>query len=124
MVFHVSQLKPVLGKDHTVTTLPVLLEENEEFALQPELIQSTRYDAEGHLEALIKWKGLPLHENAWIRVKDIAREFPSFELEDKLSLIEGGIDKSWRVYYRKKIRGGKSSGAADHEEDDQLENLS
>ena len=123
-VFHVSQLKPVLGKNHTVTSLPVLLEENEEFVLQPELLQSVRYDAEGHLEALIKWKGLPIHENAWMRVRDIAREFPYFELEDKLSLIEGGIDKSWRVYYRKRIREGKNSGVADQEEVDQQKNLS
>lgn len=34
-VCHVSQLKPVLGKEHEVTTLPVLLEESEEFILQP-----------------------------------------------------------------------------------------
>lgn len=31
--FHVSQLKPVLGNGHEVKTLPVLLEESEEFVL-------------------------------------------------------------------------------------------
>ena len=72
-VFHVSQLKPVLGKSHEVTALLEMLEENEEFILQPERIQGTRYDAEGHLEALVQWKGLPTHEKTWLRVRDIAR---------------------------------------------------
>ncbi|XP_048604728.1 uncharacterized protein LOC125582201 [Brassica napus] len=91
-VFHVSQLKPVLGKDHTVTTLPVSFSENDEVILQPEKITSLRYDSEGHLEALIQWKGLPEHESSWLRVRDVHRDFPEFELEDKLSLIVGGGD--------------------------------
>lgn len=55
-----------------------MLEENEEFIQQPEHIQSTHYDAEGHLEAWVQWKDLPVHENAWIRVKDIVRDYPTF----------------------------------------------
>lgn len=87
-VFHVSQLNPVLGRGHKVKTLPVLLEESEEFILQPEHLQGTRYDAEGHLEALV-WKGLLVHESSWIRVKDIARKFPTFKLGDKLNITKG-----------------------------------
>ena len=103
-------MKLVLGKEHEVSPLPVILEESEEFVLKPEHIQITRYDAEGHLEALVHWKGLPDHEDAWLRVKDIAREYPSFELEDKLSLTEGGIDKSWRIYYRRRKRSNEING--------------
>ena len=33
-------------------------------------------------------------------------------------------DKSWRVYYRKRIRERKNSGVADQEEVDQQKNLS
>lgn len=51
---------------------------------------SLRYDSEGHLEALIQWKGLPVHESSWLRVRDVHKDFPEFELEDKLSLIGGG----------------------------------
>ena len=89
-VFHVSQLKPVLGKNHTVTTLPMMFSANDEFILQPEKMTSLRYDSEGHLEALIQWKGLPVHESSWLRVRDVHKDFSEFELEDKLSLIGGG----------------------------------
>lgn len=88
-VFHVFQLKQILGKEHVVTTLHVLLEESDEFILQPQHIHGTRYDAEGPLEAVVQWKGLPIHESAWITVKAIARDYPNFELEDKLSLTRG-----------------------------------
>lgn len=66
---------------------------------------------------MVQWKGLPDHEKTWLRVKDIARDYPSFELEDKLGLTEGGNDKSWRVYYRKKIRGREREGSADQLEE-------
>lgn len=72
LVFHVSQLKPVLGRQHEVSPLPVILEESEEFILKPKCIQNTRYDAENHLEALIQWKGLPDQDNTWLQMKDIA----------------------------------------------------
>lgn len=88
-VFHVSQLKPVLGQGHQLSTLPQLVAESDGFVIQPEQLMETRYDEEGHLEALIHWKGLPTHERSWMRVRDVAREFPSFELEDKLKLIGG-----------------------------------
>ena len=37
-------------------------------------------------------------------LRDLKRDFPAFELEDKLNLIDwgGGNDKPWRVYYRRK----------------------
>lgn len=47
-----------MGKEHEITTL-----QSEEFILQPEHMQSTRYDAEGHLDALVQWKGLSVHES-------------------------------------------------------------
>lgn len=103
-VFHVSQLKPVLGQGHSVSTLPVLSEESEGFILQPEHLVSSRYDEEGHLEVLVHWKGLPDHERSWLRVKDIKKEFPEFELEDKLNVTEGGNDKPWRRYVRRRLR--------------------
>ncbi|KAL0652064.1 hypothetical protein Bca4012_094755 [Brassica carinata] len=62
-----------MGKEHEITTL-----QSEEFILQPEHMQSTRYDAEGHLDALVQWKGLSVHER--------------------------DIDKSWRCYYCKRLK--------------------
>lgn len=42
-----------------------------------------------------------------MRVKNLARDFPHFEFEDKLSLSEGSIDKRWRCYYRKILKKKK-----------------
>ena len=62
-VFHVSQLKPFLGANHQVTTLPKLLSPDDEFTLEPEAILETCYDKEGCLEVLVQWRGLPQHES-------------------------------------------------------------
>lgn len=52
-VFHVSQLKPVLGQGHTLSTLPTSVSESDDFVLTPEDLVSTRYDEKGHIEALV-----------------------------------------------------------------------
>lgn len=75
-VFHVSQLKPVLGKDHVVHPLPTLYSTTDELVLYPDYIITTIYDSEGHLKALVNWKGLPGYEQSWFRVKDLALQFP------------------------------------------------
>ncbi|KAL1225295.1 hypothetical protein V5N11_003839 [Cardamine amara subsp. amara] len=101
-VFHISQLKPVLGKDHIVSDLPLTLSVNDKVVVEPEVVLDTRYDEEGHLEALISWTGLPDHECSWERASTLIHQFPHLKLEDKLRLSAGGIDKPWRVYTRKK----------------------
>lgn len=84
-MFHVSQLKLVLGTNHSVSSLP----EAKEYILQPEDIINSRYDEEGYLEALIQGRGLPVHDRSWIRVKDLCKEFSQFEFVDKLNVIRG-----------------------------------
>lgn len=88
-VFHVSQLKPVLGKNHRVLELPSVITDSAEFVLEPEALAGYRYDDEGHLEVSVQWKGLPIHETSWMRAREVKRDFPEFELEDKLGLIGG-----------------------------------
>ena len=39
-----------------------------------------------------------------MRVKEIGKKFPQFELGDKFNLTEGGIDKLWRCYIRNMSR--------------------
>lgn len=56
-VFHVSQLKRVLGADHQVSLLPPVCDDLQEVVVQPEEVLATRYNATGGLELLVKWKG-------------------------------------------------------------------
>lgn len=56
-VFHVSQLKPVLGQNHTVKPLPSELSIEDELVVEPEVILDSRYDSVGNLEILVRWKG-------------------------------------------------------------------
>lgn len=101
-VFQVSQLKPVLGFCHMVMPLLKTLSAEEEVVLSPEEVLEARYDSEGYEDVLVKWRGLPVTEQSWMRVTDFAHQFPSSELEGKLSLSEGGIDMAPRGYVRRK----------------------
>lgn len=85
-VFHVSQLKPVVGQGEMVTTLPPMLTSSDELLVEPQELLESRYDREGHLEVLVQWKNLPDHETSWMRLKEFKSQFPSFELEGKLDL--------------------------------------
>ena len=68
LIFHVSQLKQVLGKDHEVTHLPEVLKVEDELVIAPEKIVDSRYDALGNLEVLIQGFGLLTHETFWIKM--------------------------------------------------------
>ncbi|CAA7021634.1 unnamed protein product [Microthlaspi erraticum] len=83
-VFHVTQLKPVLGQGQVVNPLPPSVATVDELVVEPEELLDTRYDSEGHLEVLVQWTGLPAHENSWMRIQDLKHQFPEFALEDKL----------------------------------------
>lgn len=61
----------------------------------------TRYDADGHLEALVCWTNLEDHERTWVRMSELMHLFPKLSLEGKLRCTEGGIDKPLRAYTRK-----------------------
>lgn len=103
-VFHVSQLKPVIGQGHTVSELPRTLSSNDELVVEPEDVLDTRYDAHGCLEALVSWTGLPEHENSWEKAVLLLQQFPHLKLEDKLRFDAAGIDRPLRVYTRKRGR--------------------
>lgn len=75
---------------------------DDEVVVEPEEIMDTRYDQEGFLEALIKWKHLRQHESSWMKVSELKHRFPSFSLEDKVRLEKRGIDMLRRVYVRRK----------------------
>lgn len=49
-VFHVSQLKPVLGQSQTVLPLPISVTLEDELVIASEDILDFQYDVEGHLK--------------------------------------------------------------------------
>lgn len=100
-VFHISQLKHVLGVQHHVMPLPQSFSGADEVVIEPDHVLDTRYSPDGVLEILVKWTGLPDHDSSWEDVREISHLFPSFLLEDKLHFVCGGIDKLKRVYVRK-----------------------
>lgn len=75
-VFHISQLKQVLGTNHIVMPLPQSLSDTDEIMVKPEQLLETRYSDSGILEPLVKWKGLPVHESSWEEVRALAKQFP------------------------------------------------
>ena len=52
-------------------------------------------------------EGLPQHESVWMKIQQVKRQFPPFQLEGNLNLGEGvgGIDRPWKVYTRMRKRG-------------------
>ena len=109
-VFHISQLRPAVGTVLPTVALPSQLSEDLELLLEP--VEVLGYRMIGNsiphdVEVLIRWKDLPAHETTWEPFTLIQNQFPSFQLEDKVTVRAGGFDmppiKS--PYSRKKSRG-------------------
>ncbi|GJU15925.1 reverse transcriptase [Tanacetum coccineum] len=81
-VFHVSQLKRVIGDHQVVCDLPDGLVT--ESPLNPVEVCGTRLNA-GCREVLIAWKDMPESEVTWEGFEEILRRFLDFLLEDKVS---------------------------------------
>ena len=56
-------------------------------------------------EVLVRWKGLPEFEASWESAAAIKQQFPHFNLEDKVVLEPGGIDRRPPVLFTYKRRG-------------------
>ncbi|XLT53274.1 hypothetical protein HN873_045878 [Arachis hypogaea] len=95
-VFHISQLKKSVGPSLHPQPLPVALTEEGELLVEPEQAIDSRYNNQGDLEVLIKWKELPDFENTWESAATLQTTFPSFHLEDKVALHGGYCNKPER----------------------------
>ncbi|TYK09688.1 Retrotransposable element Tf2 [Cucumis melo var. makuwa] len=107
-VFHISQLKLKLGKQHTIQAQQPKLTAEFELQLWPETVLGIRWSPElGANEWLVKWKGLPDSEATWESVYSMNQQFPSFHLEDKVILEPRGIVRPpiINVYKRKGKKG-------------------
>ncbi|KAI0528973.1 hypothetical protein KFK09_001518 [Dendrobium nobile] len=92
-VFHVSLLKRSIGENIMATpTIPRGLTGDMQFSLKPLQVKKVRKNDQGKREVLIEWKDLPTHEATWEIYEAMQDQFPDFNLEDKVDLLEGGID--------------------------------
>ncbi|GKA93150.1 ty3-gypsy retrotransposon protein [Tanacetum coccineum] len=102
-VFHVSQLKKVIGNPQVQLDLPAT--NATERAAEPDTVLGTRKVGEQR-EVLIGWKGLPPTEATWEIFEQIQQQFPSFHLEDKVVFQGEGDDMNrWGQVYKRKSRG-------------------
>ncbi|KAL3564871.1 hypothetical protein D5086_032917 [Populus alba] len=98
-VFHVSLLKKKVGEQITThTDLPPVSDDGE-LLLEPESILDTRWVKRGSKfieESLVQWKQLSLDDATWENTQDLRDRFMNLNLEDKVCIIEGSIDKPRR----------------------------
>ncbi|KAL0552393.1 hypothetical protein IC582_011502 [Cucumis melo] len=85
-VFHVSQLKKLVG-EHT-DVQPTLQQLDESFVWKTHPVEALDYrqTKAGEWEVMIRWDGLSIHEATWEQYVDIVDKYPDFHLEDKVSL--------------------------------------
>ena len=92
-VFHISQLKKVVGSAPVYPTIPAQLTEDMIMIAEPEEILGVRNASIGGAitaEVLVKWKGLPEFEATWEDYASLDTRFPDFHLEDKVAFWGGG----------------------------------
>jgi hypothetical protein len=112
LVFHVSQLKKAVGAGHMVQPLPQCLNEEWELQVQPKEVLAVQKLLNGTEQVLIRWEGLPEAEDTWEEVAVMIHVFPDFNLEDKVKLVGGSIDRPVKhVYKRRGKRGMVNEGA-------------
>ncbi|GKB48342.1 putative mitochondrial protein [Tanacetum coccineum] len=87
-IFHVSQLKRVIGDHQVVCDLPDGLVTESPFV--PAEVCGSRLNA-GRREVLIAWKDMPELKATWEGFEEVRRQFLDFHLEDKVS-FRGGSD--------------------------------
>ncbi|XP_025982623.1 uncharacterized protein [Glycine max] len=106
-VFHVSFLKKAIGDSFQSQPLPPMLSEDQKLQAYPDSILDIRELQPGNVEVLIQWQNPPPNENSWESVAKLQEVFPTYHLEDKVSLLGRGIDKhkhkshNTKVYTRK-----------------------
>lgn len=80
-----------------------MLSEDLELQVSPAAVSVAQNNANGSTEVLIQWQDLPEFEATGEPVEIIKEQFPSFHLEDKVSLLGGSIDRPLikNIYKRK-----------------------
>ena len=96
-----SLLKKKLG-DYPLTTVELpLIADNGDILIKPAVILDTRWIKKGSRfveESLVKWKQLPDDDATWKNARELWERFTNLNLEDKVPLNGGGIDKPRRSH--------------------------
>jgi hypothetical protein len=101
-VFHVGLLKPFHGEPpEQPPVLPPL--QNGWVLVEPEKVLKSRI-ARGRRQLLVRWKGAPAAESAWVELEDFVQQYPDFQLEDEL-LLQGGRDVMYGFTFGRRQRG-------------------
>ncbi|KAK8936447.1 hypothetical protein KSP39_PZI012366 [Platanthera zijinensis] len=125
-VFHVSQLRRVIGDHPAATHIPSDLDQAGSEPLYPANIIDRRNHLPGNAapeEVRVAWRHRPVTEATWLIRDDFRRQFPDYCLEDKDNFPDGGIvtdaveEPPWRVYTRRARGNADSSEASDRPED-------
>lgn len=114
-VFHVSQLKKLVGNHQATEKLSKGMEIEEEMVEPEAILQKRTKEIAGESipQILIKWKGKTKEEATWMNTTDALNQFPDISLEDKAALEEVGNDSKsavslgpmqLKVYLKKKFR--------------------
>ena len=93
-VFHVSQLKEAVPPAFAPQELPRVLTPGLEWASEPEkLLDIRKSETTEGAEVLVQWSGLSVSEATWEPLVVLVKQFPLFDLEDKINLLRGSIDR-------------------------------
>ncbi|KAA0043239.1 transposon Tf2-1 polyprotein isoform X1 [Cucumis melo var. makuwa] len=88
-LFHVSQLRKLVGQHKNLQPTIQYVNENYEWKSVPEEAIAYRKTVAGQWEVLIRYEGLPQHEATWESYEEMHCSYLALHLEDKVNL-EGG----------------------------------
>ncbi|MCI15589.1 hypothetical protein A2U01_0036727, partial [Trifolium medium] len=94
-VFHVSLLKKAVGDYQKEAELPDQLEGEDMPMVEPDKVVASRVIREKGQEVqqwLVQWKGKTVDEASWEDVVTMKSQFPTFNLEDKVTVSGGSVD--------------------------------
>lgn len=119
-VFHVSQLRLVLGEHPVDAELPLSLEIPVSPLLEPEsvlAVRSVQEEGKHVTQILIKWERQSKDDTTWMEVEQFQKKFPDFNFEDmvvskrqgvvreqegeRVELAEEGMPRPLQVYRRR-----------------------
>ncbi|KAA0046073.1 Transposon Ty3-G Gag-Pol polyprotein [Cucumis melo var. makuwa] len=103
-VFHVSQLRKLVGQHENIQPTIQFVNENYTWKSEPEEVIEYRRTGAEQWEVLVCWKGLPKYEASWESYEEMKEKFPTLHLEDKVNLKGGSNVRPLikQVYSRRK----------------------
>ncbi|TYK05420.1 Ty3/gypsy retrotransposon protein [Cucumis melo var. makuwa] len=85
-VFHVSQLRKLVGQHENIQPTIQFVDENYTWKSEPEEAIEYRKTGAKQWEVLVCWRGLPKYEASWESYEEMKEKYPTLHLEDKENL--------------------------------------